>query len=67
MVRLSGEHYTGSTFTITNIGKTGVEYFTPILNTPEVGILGVGTLMSELALEDGQVVQKQKITIMFNI
>lgn len=60
---LSGEHYTGSTFTITNIGKTGVEYFTPILNTPEVGILGVGTLMSELALEDGQVVQKQKLPL----
>lgn len=60
---LSGEHYAGSTFTITNIGKTGVEYFTPILNTPEVGILGVGTLMSELALEDGQVVQKQKLPL----
>lgn len=60
---LAGQHYTGSTFTITNIGKTGVEYFTPILNTPEVGILGVGTLMSELALVDGQVVEKQKLPL----
>lgn len=60
---LAGQHYTGSTFTITNIGKTGVEYFTPILNTPEVGILGVGTLMAELALVDGQVVEKQKLPL----
>lgn len=60
---LAGQHYTGSTFTITNIGKTGVEYFTPILNTPEVGILGMGTLMSELALVEGQVVEKQKLPL----
>ena len=31
----------GGTFTVTNIGATGVESFTPILNAPEVGILGV--------------------------
>ncbi|KPN12904.1 branched-chain alpha-keto acid dehydrogenase subunit E2 [Bacillus australimaris] len=32
----------GSTFTITNLGAYGVEHFTPILNPPEAGILGVG-------------------------
>jgi pyruvate dehydrogenase E2 component (dihydrolipoamide acetyltransferase) len=31
----------GSTFTVTNLGSLGVTGFTPILNTPEVGILGV--------------------------
>lgn len=32
----------GGTFTITNMGMMGVETFTPVLNTPEVAILGVG-------------------------
>lgn len=31
-----------STFTLTNLGALGIEYFTPILNPPHVGILGVG-------------------------
>lgn len=52
----------GSTFTITNMGASGVEYFTPILNLHESGILGVGTTQEELALgENGQVKQVQKI------
>lgn len=34
----------GGTFTITNLGGLGVESFTPVLNAPEVAILGVGGL-----------------------
>lgn len=34
----------GSTFSITSLGTYGVEFFTPVLNPPEVGILGVGTI-----------------------
>jgi pyruvate dehydrogenase E2 component (dihydrolipoamide acetyltransferase) len=37
------EDMQGSTFTISNLGAYGVEHFTPILNTPETGILGIGT------------------------
>ncbi|WP_080871891.1 dihydrolipoamide acetyltransferase family protein [Oceanobacillus timonensis] len=51
----------GSTFTITNMGGSGVEYFTPILNLHEAGILGVGALQDELALENGEVIQIQKL------
>jgi len=54
---------TGSTFTITNLGSQGIEYFTPILNTPESGILGVGTLMDELILEDGNVKNAKKLPL----
>lgn len=44
------------TFTISNLGSEGIEYFTPIVNTPEVGILGVGSLSERLYLDkDGQV------------
>ncbi len=34
----------GGTFTITTLGALGIETFTPVLNTPEVSILGVGGL-----------------------
>ncbi|RXY98841.1 dihydrolipoamide acetyltransferase family protein [Fictibacillus sp. S7] len=40
--QLGSEEMTGSTFTITNLGAYGVEHFTPVLNPPEAGILGVG-------------------------
>lgn len=39
------EEIQGATFTITNLGQLGVEYFTPILNPPETGILGVGRVV----------------------
>jgi pyruvate dehydrogenase E2 component (dihydrolipoamide acetyltransferase) len=32
----------GASFTVTNLGALGVDYFTPVLNAPQVGILGVG-------------------------
>lgn len=59
-----GDLLTGSTFTITNLGASGIEYFTPILNTPETGILGVGSFQEELALtEDGKVKSVKKIPL----
>jgi pyruvate dehydrogenase E2 component (dihydrolipoamide acetyltransferase) len=42
---LDAEQMKGSTFTITSLGAEGVEFFTPILNPPEVGILGAGTVV----------------------
>lgn len=61
---LDGDLYSGSTFSITNLGGYEIEYFTPIINTPEVGILGVGALQKELELDDdGGVVQKLKLPL----
>ena len=53
--------YAGGTFTISNLGSAGIKYFTPIINTPELAILGVGSMRKELALENGQVVERRKI------
>ncbi len=36
------EDLAGGTFTVTNLGNLGIEYFTPILNPPQTGILGIG-------------------------
>jgi pyruvate dehydrogenase E2 component (dihydrolipoyllysine-residue acetyltransferase) len=37
----------GSTFTITNLGPAGIDAFTPIINPPEVAILGVGRVTDQ--------------------
>lgn len=41
---LSSDDMQGTTFTISNLGSFSIEYFTPVLNTPETGILGVGAI-----------------------
>lgn len=43
----------GSSFSITNLGASGVEFFTPVLNPPETGILGIGTMYQALELDSG--------------
>jgi pyruvate dehydrogenase E2 component (dihydrolipoamide acetyltransferase) len=44
----------GGTFTVTNLGSFGVESFTPILNPPQVGILGVGNInLKAIETEEG--------------
>ncbi|WMT18137.1 dihydrolipoamide acetyltransferase family protein [Parageobacillus toebii] len=58
--KLSSEEMKGSTFTITSLGAYGVEFFTPVLNPPEVGILGVGTV-TDTPVFVGDAIQKRKI------
>lgn len=53
--------YANGTFTISNLGSAGVRYFTPIINAPEVAILGVGSMRRELALENGQVTERRTV------
>lgn len=43
--KLSVSEMTGGTFTISNLGLSRVEHFTPILNAPQIGILGVGRIV----------------------
>jgi pyruvate dehydrogenase E2 component (dihydrolipoamide acetyltransferase) len=38
------ELLSGATFTVTNLGALGVEMFTPVLNPPQVGILGINAI-----------------------
>jgi pyruvate dehydrogenase E2 component (dihydrolipoamide acetyltransferase) len=41
--KLKPEEYTGSTFSISNLGMFGIDQFTAIINPPEVSILAIGT------------------------
>jgi pyruvate dehydrogenase E2 component (dihydrolipoamide acetyltransferase) len=48
----------GGSFTITNLGGIGGTAFTPIVNYPEVAILGMSRGINQLVLEEGQVVER---------
>lgn len=56
--KLKTEEMQGGTFTITNLGGIGGTAFTPIVNYPEVAILGMSRGMNQLVLEDGQVAER---------
>lgn len=45
---------TGGTITITNLGTLGIESFTPIINPPQVAILGVGAMVERVRTVNGQ-------------
>ena len=51
---LTPDEMTGGTFTITNLGMYGIEAFSPIINQPEVAILGVNTIMETPVVENGE-------------
>lgn len=54
--RLSLDEIRGSTFSITNFGSIAGTYGAPIINYPEVAILGVGRISDEPVVRDGAVV-----------
>ena len=53
--RAKPEDVTGGTFTITNLGAYEIDAFTPIINPPQVGILGVGRVVEKPIILDGAV------------
>lgn len=52
---LSLQEVEGGTFTVTNLGAMGVDVFTPIINPPQVAILGVGRLRKRPQVSDEQI------------
>jgi pyruvate dehydrogenase E2 component (dihydrolipoyllysine-residue acetyltransferase) len=53
--KISGEELKGGTFTISNQGAIGGAHFTPIINKPEVAILGLGRGAMKPVARDGKV------------
>lgn len=49
------DELTGGSFTVSNLGALGIESFTPILNPPQVGVLGVGSINLKPVQQDGDV------------
>lgn len=44
----------GASFTVSNLGAFGVESFTPVINPPQTGILGVGTISTKVRMKNGE-------------
>ena len=53
------EELRGATFTVSNMGGIGAGPFTPIINPPQVGILGVGKARTAAVYQDGQFVPRR--------
>lgn len=61
--RLVPEDLQGGTFTLSNMGAFDVEASTPILNLPEVAILGVGRIAPRPAVVNGELCVRQTVTL----
>lgn len=54
--KLTSEEMKGATCTISNIGSAGGQWFTPVINHPEVAILGIGRIAQKPIVKDGEIV-----------
>ncbi len=63
--RLQPEEYTGSTFSVSNLGMFGIHEFTGVINPPEAGILALGRIEETPVVVEGEVVVRplMKVTM----
>ncbi|MGZ0085081.1 dihydrolipoamide acetyltransferase family protein [Caldibacillus thermoamylovorans] len=54
--KLAPNEMKGASCTITNIGSAGGQWFTPVINHPEVAILGIGRIAEKPIVRDGEIV-----------
>ncbi|UII57245.1 2-oxo acid dehydrogenase subunit E2 [Cytobacillus spongiae] len=54
--KLASDEMKGASCTITNIGSAGGQWFTPVINHPEVAILGIGRIAEKPVVRDGEIV-----------
>ncbi|HSC33440.1 MAG TPA: dihydrolipoamide acetyltransferase family protein [Gemmatimonadaceae bacterium] len=58
--KLTPEQYTGSTFSVSNLGMFGIDQFTAIINPPEAGIIAVGAVEDKVVALAGQIVVRKR-------
>ena len=61
--RLQPHEYTGSTFSISNLGMFGIEEFTAVINPPEAGIIAVGAVEERPVAVAGEVVAQPRMRV----
>ena len=61
--KLVPEEYTGSTFSVSNLGMLGIQEFTAIINPPEAGILAIGAMEERPVVIDGAVTVRPRMRI----
>jgi pyruvate dehydrogenase E2 component (dihydrolipoamide acetyltransferase) len=60
---LTPDDLQGGTFTVTALGMFGVDSFTPIINSPQAGILGVNRIREEVAWDADKPVRQQRMRL----
>ena len=65
--RVRPEELEGGTFTVSNLGTYGIESFTPVLNPPQAGILGVGAIHLKAVTDDGGVAFRPHVNLSLTI
>jgi pyruvate dehydrogenase E2 component (dihydrolipoamide acetyltransferase) len=60
---LTVEELSGGTFSVSTLGTFGVDAFTPVVNPPNVAILGVGRIRDDVVLVDGIVGNVKRMTL----
>ncbi|MHB0963864.1 MAG: dihydrolipoamide acetyltransferase family protein [Gemmatimonadaceae bacterium] len=61
--KLTPEQYTGSTFSVSNLGMMQIDQFTAIINPPECGILAIGALEDTPVVVDGAVAVRKRMRV----
>ncbi len=61
--KASSDDLTGSTFTLTNLGYYDIDAFTPVINLPEVAILGVGRIQDKVVPYQSGIAVRKMITL----
>ena len=61
--KLTAAQLQGGTFTLTNLGSFGIEFFTPIINLPQAAILGVGQIRKEPVIVNSEVVIRERLPL----
>jgi len=61
--KLRPEEFTGSTFSVSNLGMFGIDQFTAIINPPEAGILAIGTSEEKLVVVNGEPVVRNRVRV----
>jgi pyruvate dehydrogenase E2 component (dihydrolipoamide acetyltransferase) len=61
--KLKPDEYTGSTFSISNLGMFGIEEFTAVINPPEAAILAVGAAAEKVVVENGEMVVRSRMRV----
>ena len=57
----------GSTFSVTNLGMYGVEAFTPIINQPNMGILGINAIQKKPVVVDDEIVIRPMMNLSLTV
>ena len=65
--KLKPEEFTGSTFSVSNLGMFGVDHFTAVINPPEAAILAVGATKQEPVVRDGAIVVGHTMRVTLSI